>query len=431
MSDGLLVIGKILENGAREALREIDPELLEENEVGVLRSVRTHIRRHRELPTIETVEDDTGIAIPPTPEPLSFYIEKLEDRYLFNELKPGMAQLRQNMKDHEMHDAVATVEGMARVGRMLRRDRQLVTPQEMNDIVMRQYEQTRIDGIVPGLTTGYTDIDQRTLGHQNGDLNVIVARMGVGKTMIALRNLLKMQEDDANVLFVSMEMPIDQLGRRIHSLRTGINSKAILAGRLDWYEDRRMRESVDAVATWNNVHLYNANMIGTVDDIEDLAAQLNPDAIFIDGMYLLKSQQYGSRNTDRNMNVAYVTDEAKRLAVVVNRPVIATTQFNRKAGEGGKFGNLETLGFTDTLAQHGSLVWALKHGDTPLERIMDGLKAREGGVGNLRVNYVLPPDGAMNFEAIEWFVPEAEDEDQPRRRRRRRQDSGPNLDYMN
>ena len=98
MSDGLLVLGKILENGAREALREFEPELLEEGEVDFYRSIRTHIQRHRELPMIETIEDDTGIEVPPTPEPLSFYIERLEDRYLFNTLKPGIAQFRQQMK---------------------------------------------------------------------------------------------------------------------------------------------------------------------------------------------------------------------------------------------------------------------------------------------------------------------------------------------
>ena len=425
-----MVLGKILEQGSRSALRDLDPELLNENETTVHTYIREHIRRHRELPLIETVEDETGIGIPETDEPLSFYNEKLEDRFLFNSLKPGLQSLRENMKDHDMEQALEAAEQMSRVGRRRLRRRQLATPAEVNESVLRQYQQTKIEGIVPGLTTGYQEIDDRTLGHQNGDLNILVARMGVGKTMIALRNLLAVQETDALGLVVSMEMPLDQLGRRIHMLRTGINSKAILAGRLSWYEERRFLDSMEVVDNWNNVYLYNGNMVGTVADIEDLCGQLNPDWILVDGMYLLKSASVDKRNVDRNMNVSYVTDELKQLASVTNRPIFATTQFNRQAGKGGRFGSLETLGFSDTMAQHGSLVWALKHGDTPRERIMEGLKAREGGLGNLRIDYIIPPEGQLSFDAIEWFVPEDDEEETPRRRRRRQQGSGPNLDYM-
>lgn len=429
MSEGLEVIGKVLEQQSRAAFHEIDADMLMDNESEVYNFVREHYREFRELPLVDTVEDETGIQIPPTEEALDFYKGRLEDRYLFNSFHPHMSAAREHMAEHSMVDMMTDLEAMLQLGRRVHTRNRLLLPREMNDIVFQKYAHTKQTGIVPGYTTGYREIDDHTMGHQDGDLNVLVSRMGMGKTYILLKDLLEIQDSGAVGLLVSMEMPLDQLGRRIHYMRTGINTKAILAGQLDWYQERALMESKEVVDSWRNIHLYNANMVGTVEDIEGMVSRVNPDIVLIDGLYLLKSRFLGNRNVDRNQNIAHVTDELKVMASNIDRPVFATTQFNRQAGKGGKFGSLENLGFTDTLAQHGSLVWALKSGDNPHQRIIEGLKAREGGTGSLRINYVFPPDGRKNFDAIEWFVPDTEEEeDRPRRRRRR---SEPNMAYMN
>lgn len=420
MSTGLSVLGKVLESGGRESFRELDRDLFIKDEQDVYDYVRRYLRRHRDMPYVETVEDETGIDIPETDEPITFYMEKLEDRYLFNEWKPAYAEVRRVLTDQDdVRQAMPMLQGMVKAGMRFDREKRLLLPGDIDKRLRRDFKEVRKTGKVPGITTSWEILDSKIIGHQNGDLNVIVSRMGVGKTMILLRMALAARTAGASVLFVSMEMPADQLERRVHFLRTGINPKHHTSGQLSWRNLRAWERSMRVTEKWKNLYFYNGNMEGSVAYIEDLVDQIRPDIIFIDGMYLLRSEFIGRKTVDRYMNVSYVTDELKRLAIVTNRPVVCTTQFNRMAGKGGTKGSLENMGFSDTLAQHGSNVWALRFGQNNLQRELASLKAREGGYGVMVLNYIIPPDGRRNFDAREWYIPEDAEEDGTRKQRKK------------
>lgn len=101
---------------------------------------------------------------------------------------------------------------------------------------------------------------------------------------------------------------------------------------------------------------------------------------------------------DRFQNIAYVLDDIKQLTIIHERPVVGTTQFGRKAGKGGKKGDTENIGFTDTIGTHASIICSAKHMGSNNKRTIDILKGREGEEGEYDINYSFSP---MDFSYIE------------------------------
>lgn len=99
-----------------------------------------------------------------------------------------------------------------------------------------------------GITSGFDEIDKLTNGFQKGDLIIIAARPGDGKTAIALNFLLKAAESlylkkqntnnkkDVVVMF-SLEMGVDQICQRLISCQSGIDANAI----------RKNKGSIDSI----------------------------------------------------------------------------------------------------------------------------------------------------------------------------------------
>ena len=74
---------------------------------------------------------------------------------------------------------------------------------------------SHIKGNVTGLSTGFTDLDNRTAGFQNSDLILIAARPSMGKTALVLNiaQHLALKENRCVAIF-SLEMSKEQLTNR-------------------------------------------------------------------------------------------------------------------------------------------------------------------------------------------------------------------------
>jgi replicative DNA helicase len=132
------------------------------------------------------------------------------------------------------------------------------------------------------------------------------------------------------------------------------------------------------------------------DDIDILIQELSPDIIYLDGMYLVMPAN-APRNTNRYERVGYVLDELKRMTIERDRPIVSTTQLNREAaGKKSKKAGLETLGYSDAIGTHSSVVLGMKMPDKvslsrPNARFIEIFKGREGEAENFTINYSLTP----------------------------------------
>ena len=84
---------------------------------------------------------------------------------------------------------------------------------------------------VPGIATGYPDLDEKTSGFQNSDLILIAARPSMGKSSLALNIAQHVAiHEGKSVAIFSLEMSMEQVVNRILSSEIMIENKKLKIG---------------------------------------------------------------------------------------------------------------------------------------------------------------------------------------------------------
>lgn len=208
----------------------------------------------------------------------------------------------------------------------------------LSSVVEDIQERFERGGAITGLSTGFSDLDQKTCGLGGGDLVIIAGRPSMGKTAIAMNiaEHVALNEGKPALVF-SMEMGEKQLTERALSSIGGIDLDMIRSGRLD--DDAFSRLGV-AVGK-----LFHAQLL--VDDRPALSvSQMRSRArrvikkhgslalIVVDYIQLARGDSV-SRNSSREQEVSSVSRGLKAIAKEFNVPVVALAQLSRKVEERG------------------------------------------------------------------------------------------------
>lgn len=183
---------------------------------------------------------------------------------------------------------------------------------------------------ITGLSSGLTDLDQRTAGWQNGELIILAARPSMGKTALALNFVeAAVFTQPKPVLVFSMEMPSESLVMRMLSSTGRIDQGKIRNGQLteeDW------PKLTAAVQKLKGGPLYIDDTGGLTS--QEMRARIrrvarekgNPGMIMVD--YLQLMQTVG--NSDgRTQEISEISRSLKGIAKEYDCPVIALSQLNR------------------------------------------------------------------------------------------------------
>ncbi|MFL0800389.1 MAG: replicative DNA helicase [Agarilytica sp.] len=188
----------------------------------------------------------------------------------------------------------------------------------------------RSDSDITGLSTGITELDEKTSGWQSGELIVLAARPSMGKTALALNFIeaaILTQEKPA--LVFSMEMPSDSLVMRMLSSMGRIDQGNLRNGKLteeDWpklevaarkLKDKKLFIDDTAGLTPNEIRAR----------VRRLAREHgNPGVIMIDYLQLM---HVGGSADGRTQEISEISRSMKALAKEYECPVIALSQLNR------------------------------------------------------------------------------------------------------
>jgi replicative DNA helicase len=192
---------------------------------------------------------------------------------------------------------------------------------------------------VTGLSTGFIDLDQQLTGLHPGELIVLAARPGIGKTSLAMNiaTHVAIKESRAVGIF-SLEMPADQLLMRLLASTARVDMKKLRGGRLTTHDEEKFQEVAGA--------LFNAPLY--IDDTGALSSfdlrakarrlkQKEPTMGLIVIDYLQLMHQKGKVES-RQLEVSEISRSLKALAKELDVPILALSQLNRKVEErkGGK-----------------------------------------------------------------------------------------------
>ena len=111
-----------------------------------------------------------------------------------------------------------------------------------------QHKQDNSRPQTQGLFSGIQDLDRITNGWQNGTLNIIAARPGMGKSAFALSMARNMAVDYKMPLaYFSMETPARRLLLRLISVESGLKYDKLLGGQLDANDWKRLNRSISVL----------------------------------------------------------------------------------------------------------------------------------------------------------------------------------------
>lgn len=398
MSDGLQLLYVVLEQGSLSTLRRLTSVLFEGNEVDVYHYVIQHWRRYGRLPSVQTVEDELDLEFPAADDDVEYYLDRVNQRRWYRDITGPYHDMRDALTHRDRNRAAAVIEEMRHITRNSTPSEDIRTFHELGGIVVERYTQYHHNPGLTGVPSGWATLDTQTGGYQPGDVVSWVARTGVGKTNLLLHQALHAWEQGFRVLFITMEMALAQLGARIMGMYAKINPEYIRKGMLSTDAFTRLNHQAACLEQDTRMVFFAGNFHKTVSQVDGVIDEFNPDIVFIDGVYLVQPTQKAHRSRQEKVTELY--DELKTVAITRDRPLICTTQFNRQSGNRGRLGSLETVGYSDAIVTHSSLVISIVDGDPPYQktrRKLSFLKGREGEQGETTINYLFSP---INFNEV-------------------------------
>lgn len=186
---------------------------------------------------------------------------------------------------------------------------------------------------ISGLETGFIDLDKATSGLHEGEMIVIAARPGMGKTAFALNiaTHAAMTTKKAIAIF-NLEMSKEQLVNRMLSALGGIEGKKLQNGQMMQTDWKKYNEAMSQLADTNMYIEDNAGI--TSSDIRAKCRRLasKPEGlglVIIDYLQLLTLG--GKRPDSRQQEVSDISRSIKTMAMELKVPVIALAQLSRNA----------------------------------------------------------------------------------------------------
>ena len=218
------------------------------------------------------------------------------------------------------------------------------TVELFSSVLRRTYgkiaESQRRDGIA-GIPTGITGYDKLTSGLHDGDLTIVAARSGVGKTSLCMNwvcNIAMSRRNNGAAVF-SLEMPREQLAQRILCSESRVDvSKLRNAGLLmsDWKKLTKTASYMGRAPIWIDdfptlsVLELRAKVKRIQSDFDRKDADGNVTQrlglVVVDYLQLMKGSQ---KVKSREQEVASISRDLKALAKELSVPIVALSQLNR------------------------------------------------------------------------------------------------------
>jgi replicative DNA helicase len=263
--------------------------------------------------------------------------------------------------------------------------------------------QTR-KGHLHGLPTGFHKLDEMTSGWKPGEMIVLAARPGQGKTALALtlaRHALDQRYDQATdswkkpghaVGMFSLEMTNEQLMLRLLASYGSESLQRIRQGGLDEHSLQKLRLVAADMKEWPLV-LDDSSFL-TINQLRGKArrmkARFGIEMLVIDYLQLLHSESAQAKDNRQN-EVAEISRGIKALAKELAIPIIILAQLNRRSEEAKSEPALHNLRESGAIEQDADVVLLL-HRDEP-DKDADGNVPAPGQIVPYKLNIAKQRNG--------------------------------------
>ncbi len=188
--------------------------------------------------------------------------------------------------------------------------------------------------LITGLPSGFKDLDELTTGFQEGDLVVVGARPGMGKTAFALNIATHVGiEIRVPVAIFSLEMSNELIVLRMICSEAEVDSKSVRSG---YHTKEDYRKLVNAAGRLAEAPIFIDDAFNSVLEMRAKARRLKAEhglgLIIIDYLQLMRGE---TSHTAREQVISDISRSLKALAKDLKVPVIVISQLNRSCEQRG------------------------------------------------------------------------------------------------
>ena len=366
-----------------------------DEEKTLVEKVNAHLQDYGVLPSDETlmVYMD-GNMLPTVEEPVEFYISHMRQRYVDKGIRSGVQRIEQYLKgsDKEPEKALSLLtETIGELNLAVQAD----SIHDYRNAATTLYPAyiAQMTGAMLGVELGWPYVDEQMGGAQAGDLISTVGRPGEGKTFLLLYAAYHLWKTQKKIpLFITMEMKPWLIEQRLAAIDAKIPAMDIKLANLTSIKQGKYKQHLqDLQGCEIPFYIIDGGFSATVKDIIALVRQLRPHCVYVDGAYLMKSEDPRSTRFQRVNDVAEGLKHG--LASNCDIPVLASWQFSRQATKKKDKGEpigLEDIAYADAIGQLSSLVFGLFQPHSPESVITKEIllmKGRSGETGKFHINW--------------------------------------------
>jgi len=259
-------------------------------------------------------------------------------------------------------------------------------------------ERSEHPGRISGVTFGMEELDHFTDGLQPGELVIVAARPGQGKSAFSQGVMIAAAKDGTRVGLINLEMNPKQMGTRAMSSMSGMGISDLRRGQVrDWSRLQHAGSELSKLPIWVTNSAFSVSRISkSIDSMVNKGCKL----IILDYLQLVESDETGKQHRTREQEVAAVSRLVKRKAQELGVSIVAMAQINRQAeGSGDKRPQIHHLRESGAIEQNADMVILLYHlkeeCECPLECFCGKRESVEINIGKGRST------GVATFE-VKW-----------------------------
>ena len=273
-------------------------------------------------------------------------------------------------------------------------DTEPVTMQAATLEALRQIHEIADRQEKAGIMSGLEVFDTKFGGFFPGELAVVGARPGQGKTSLLMQMASHMAEHGRCVYFASLEMDAAILARKRLCTASGVSSQRVRTGSINADDVRALSEAGSTVAS-QNFHIHDWAAIRPYD-IERSARRVGAEIAFVDYLQIVTSH---SESRDRYVQVGAIARALKEMARKLNIPVVAAAQLGRQAEQfkeaQPKLSHLRESGNIEQDCDMALLLY--RPG-----KLIDGVGKFDGQQYDAELNVAKNRNGATGEIALDW-----------------------------
>lgn len=266
----------------------------------------------------------------------------------------------------------------------------------IKEIIMREFESFTKAAENPdetvGIPSGFSDLDRVIVGMSPGDLVLIGARPGMGKTSFAMNVAVNFaKRSRKKVCVFSLEMSAQQLASRLLASEARIDSTTMRRGTLSDEEWARLADASTNLSMCE-IYIDDTSGIGVAGMKAKLRRMKDVGLVVVDYLQLIQSDR---RSDNRVQEVADISRNLKLLAKEMQIPLICCAQLSRgPESRQDKRPMLSDLRDSGAIEQDADIVMFIYRGEyykTSGAEYEDAeiiiAKNRHGPVGNVKIGW--------------------------------------------